>query len=250
MFVDLITDKVQIGSVYIVISGSTDGAITFWDLTETVESFMQRVSTIQPEKVIDCQRRPRTGRGSQGGRWWRSLTNCSSKACPPVSIGTVNTVKDSIDHNVASTAHGISSEDGSISCPSACSQSTDSFIMPEVQADDSLTGVAEIGPLHVLASVHRSGVNCLHVSNSKDGLNMKSESIYYILSGGDDQALHSFGFDLVLKPTNYTDGSTQLTDLNANDMLAGLVGKPTGILCHSLSITSNFLCFIGVPFAC
>eukprot|EP00268_Persea_americana_P040412 TRINITY_DN4014_c1_g1_i13.p1 TRINITY_DN4014_c1_g1~~TRINITY_DN4014_c1_g1_i13.p1 ORF type:complete len:1209 (+),score=238.90 TRINITY_DN4014_c1_g1_i13:677-4303(+) len=222
-------DKVQIGSVYIVISGSTDGAITFWDLTETVESFMQRVSTIQPEKVIDCQRRPRTGRGSQGGRWWRSLTNCSSKTCPPVSIGTVNTVKDSIDHNVASTAHGISSEDGSISCPNACSQSTDSFIMPEVQADDSLTGVAEIGPLHVLASVHRSGVNCLHVSNSKDGLNMKSESIYYILSGGDDQALHSFGFDLVLKPTNYTDGSTQLTDLNANDMLAGLVGKPTGL---------------------
>lgn len=234
MFVDLITGKVQIGSVYIIISGSTDGSITFWDLTETVECFMQRVLTIQPEKVIDCQRRPRTGRGSQGGRWWRSLTNRSSKTVLPVAMGMVNTIEDSNDHNVSSTAHGISPEDDPINCPRVCSQTTDSLTMPEMQTDDSLTGVIEVGPLHVLTSVHQSGVNCLHVSNSKDHPNMKSKSVNYVLSGGDDQALHCFGFDFVLQLTNHKDRSSQLTDIMANDMLSGLTGEPTGILCHSL----------------
>ncbi|XVF80749.1 hypothetical protein PTKIN_Ptkin15bG0100100 [Pterospermum kingtungense] len=71
--------SIQIGNQYIVISGATDGSIAFWDITENVEMFVQRVSSLNIEKFIDCQKRPRTGRGSQGGRQWRSLNSSMSK---------------------------------------------------------------------------------------------------------------------------------------------------------------------------
>ena len=61
------------GRVYLVLSGSTDGSITFWDRTESVENFVRYVSNSKVDKHIDCQKRPRTGRGSQGGRWWKAL---------------------------------------------------------------------------------------------------------------------------------------------------------------------------------
>lgn len=41
---------------------------------------MQLLVEIQPQTLIDCQTRPKTGRGSCGGRKWRSLTNYSSKS--------------------------------------------------------------------------------------------------------------------------------------------------------------------------
>ncbi|KAJ4819986.1 WD repeat-containing protein 6 [Rhynchospora pubera] len=64
---------------YIIISGATDGSITFWDLTRFINNFMQLIAEIQPQTLIDCQTRPKTGRGSCGGRKWRSLANYSSK---------------------------------------------------------------------------------------------------------------------------------------------------------------------------
>ncbi|XP_078169265.1 transducin family protein / WD-40 repeat family protein [Carex rostrata] len=66
------------GDRYVIISGATDGSITFWDLTQSINNFMQLVAEIQPQTLIDCQTRPKTGRGSCGGRKWRSLTNYSS----------------------------------------------------------------------------------------------------------------------------------------------------------------------------
>ena len=80
------------------ISGATDGSIAFWDLTGSIEAFMQRVSTLHVEKFIDCQKRPRTGRGSQGGRWWRSLSSSLSKR--RVGSGLVTTKGgDGTNHN-------------------------------------------------------------------------------------------------------------------------------------------------------
>uniref|UniRef100_A0A803M7A0 Transducin/WD40 repeat-like superfamily protein n=1 Tax=Chenopodium quinoa TaxID=63459 RepID=A0A803M7A0_CHEQI len=65
--------KMMTKNIYIIISGSTDGSIAFWDVTKSIETFMQRVSSLHLEKSIDFQKRPRTGRGSQGGRWWKSV---------------------------------------------------------------------------------------------------------------------------------------------------------------------------------
>uniref|UniRef100_A0A453JDB9 Uncharacterized protein n=1 Tax=Aegilops tauschii subsp. strangulata TaxID=200361 RepID=A0A453JDB9_AEGTS len=68
------------GDRYIIVSGSTDGSITLWDLTDTIHGFMELVSETKPHMVIDCQKRPKTGRGSQGGRRrWRPLANSSVK---------------------------------------------------------------------------------------------------------------------------------------------------------------------------
>ncbi|KAF7100212.1 hypothetical protein CFC21_101749 [Triticum aestivum] len=68
------------GDRYIIVSGSTDGSITLWDLTDTIHGFMELVSETKPHMVNDCQKRPKTGRGSQGGRRrWRPLANSSVK---------------------------------------------------------------------------------------------------------------------------------------------------------------------------
>ncbi|XP_078443680.1 transducin family protein / WD-40 repeat family protein [Wolffia australiana] len=130
---------------HIVISGSTDGSITLWDLTETVEHFMEFMQDLQPGKLSANQSRPRTGRGSQGGRWWRSSDPINPKNRPD--------------------------EAGII----------DDF-QSQPQDDDHCV----VAPLGVLASVHQSGVNCLHVT---EATRQAKELTFCIISGGDDQAI-------------------------------------------------------------
>ncbi|XP_058076183.1 uncharacterized protein LOC131224801 isoform X2 [Magnolia sinica] len=242
-------DKVQVRSMYIVISGSTDGSIAFWDLTETVECFMQRVLTLEPEKLIECQRRPRTGRGSQGGRWWRSLPNRSAKKGPSDAMDPVHIVGDSNGCDVTQAAGLVSSELGSdhSDVPTISTQSTaaDGFPVPEMQSDEYLAGVHEVWPAHIVNSVHQSGVNCLHVSNINDRHHSESERVYYVLSGGDDQALNCLGFDLALQPTNVDARPQQPTNVT-NHVLAGMVREPTelggtgmGSPCNRLRMLCN-----------
>ncbi|PWA96476.1 transducin family protein / WD-40 repeat family protein [Artemisia annua] len=145
-------DKSQTRNLFIVISGSTDGSIGFWDVTEKVETFMQNLSVLCQKDSSNFQKRPRTGRGSQGGRRWRSLDK-----------------------------------------PAATSETTDSDHMQE-QTSSNLSSSQEIDmiqPLHVLKNAHQSGVNCLHVSDAR---NTESCFSCYVVSGGDDQALHGFCF--------------------------------------------------------
>ncbi|CAA6653936.1 unnamed protein product [Spirodela intermedia] len=152
-------------NAHVIVSGSTDGNITLWDLTRTIEQFMQSMSELQPDKVTASQRRPRTGRGSQGGRWWRSLDHQNPKK---------------------GAAHGAE---------------------PEI-SDGGLSPMADkcelLLPLHVLASVHQSGVNCLHVSSVSQH---SEESAFCILSGGDDQALSCLFFGLTAE--NRSVGSSE-----------------------------------------
>ncbi|KAL5700386.1 hypothetical protein ACHQM5_025834 [Ranunculus cassubicifolius] len=161
-------ESIQVGCAYILISGSTDGSITFWDMTESVQRFMERLSEVQPQSYIDSQKRPRTGRGSQGGRWWRTLHNRLAKSDSEGVMGSID------------SGNTKSEED---------------------KADSSLE-ICNVEPFHVLNSVHQSGVNCLHVS-SKGGCDSVS-STYCVLSGGDDQALTCLTLDLSLE--NICDG--------------------------------------------
>ena len=136
------------------ISGATDGSIAFWDLTGSIEAFMQRVSTLHVEKFIDCQKRPRTGRGSQGGRWWRSLSSSLSKR--RVGSGLVTT-KGGDGTNLNKLNHVASGTEllinDSESSAVACSQATTSLQL-EVNTDDSSSETCEIRPLRVLNNVH------------------------------------------------------------------------------------------------
>ncbi|XP_024966186.1 uncharacterized protein LOC112506409 isoform X2 [Cynara cardunculus var. scolymus] len=156
-------DKSQIRSLFIVISGSTDGSISFWDLTETVEIFMRKVSVLQKEDCSNFQKRPRTGRGSQGGRRWRSLD--ISKEKPAVDTKTLeNDMQGQTSSNIGCAERSM-----------ATSQEIDM-----------------IWPFHHVNNVHQSGVNCLHVSYAT----RDCESCI-VISGGDDQALHCFCFDVM-----------------------------------------------------
>ncbi|KAJ9547579.1 hypothetical protein OSB04_020122 [Centaurea solstitialis] len=146
-------DKSEMRSLFIVISGSTDGSIGFWDLTEVVESFMRKVSVLQKEDCSTLRRRPRTGRGSQGGRQWRSLEEKPAKTL------------EKSDRTSSNIGLGSSEE------------------------------IDRIWGLHVVNNVHQSGVNCLHVSYDGESC--------IVISGGDDQALHCFYFDVMILESKY-----------------------------------------------
>uniref|UniRef100_A0A8R7VI10 WD repeat-containing protein 6 n=1 Tax=Triticum urartu TaxID=4572 RepID=A0A8R7VI10_TRIUA len=188
------------GDRYIIVSGSTDGTITLWDLTDTIHGFMQLVSETKPHMVIDCQKRPKTGRGSQGGRRrWRSLANSSVKkgneqALLP-SENNLNTSAAAVE-----ISHGTPGalENEVISTENTVS-STQSCDVPEVQ------------PLQMLTGVHQSGVNCLHVSEmERQSCSMPGMS-YCIISGGDDQAVQCFVFTL---------GSPQACSTNTSNIIS------------------------------
>ncbi|TKY61668.1 WD repeat-containing protein 6 [Spatholobus suberectus] len=189
--------NIQVGNVYIVISGSTDGSVAFWDLTDSVKAFMQRVSVCNVEKFFDCQKRPRTGRGSQGGRRCRSLSSDLSKKKQNSTLVTLK-ANDKTKSYMASDSEDIKM---------VCSQSTH-MAPPELEnkIDNSSVEICEIQPLCLLQNIHQSGVNCLHVSEIKGGQNTDNCHVYSIVSGGDDQALHHLMVELSPKSINLNDG--------------------------------------------
>ncbi|XP_052189497.1 uncharacterized protein LOC127799469 isoform X2 [Diospyros lotus] len=194
-------DNVHTGSLYLVISGYTDGSIAFWDLTERVDNFIQSVSDFQIEKSIDCQRRPRTGRGSQGGRWWKALGGSFASKSPCDNLSTGRTV-DKSDRSMLKTFEcGTPSK---FIRPDTCAATNDhcSYIAPLAQGktNDSSLESCMISPLQVLSNVHQSGVNCLHVSNVHNTIDSNFGHLYHVVSGGDDQAIDCLLFDLQILP--------------------------------------------------
>ncbi|KAJ6806159.1 uncharacterized protein M6B38_176215 [Iris pallida] len=199
------------GDAYIIISGSTDGSVTFWDLTETVEDFMLQIVTLEPEMLIDSQRRPKTGRGSQGGRWWKSLTGQSSGK----NYKDSSTKIESDYSTTGQSTENISSlrQSDSVNNQTRHSETSSYFLSSEIR---------KVRPFYVLNYVHQSGVNCLYVSEMKDRLQSDYGKTYCVLSGGDDQAVHYLAFDLTVKATNTTFSNIQD---HAQD---GTQGLPSG----------------------
>ncbi|XP_039161352.1 WD repeat-containing protein 6 isoform X2 [Eucalyptus grandis] len=181
-------ENVQIGNVYVVISGATDGSIAFWDLTESVEAFMRRLSNIHLEKFMDFQKRPRTGRGSQGGRWWRSLSKIACKEQPINDPFTAKAIKE-LNRKLT----------GGVACGSSSSM-LDASPELDSNAANSSFEIIEVNPFHVLNGVHQSGVNCLHVCETKQGQSSDGRFLYQLVSGGDDQALHLLKFEVLVQP--------------------------------------------------
>ncbi|XP_065001018.1 uncharacterized protein LOC135634570 isoform X1 [Musa acuminata AAA Group] len=194
----VVTDSAQIGNAYFLISGSTDGSITFWDLTEAVGFFMHQVLDVEPQMFIDCQRRPQTGRGSQGGRRWRSLANLSSEKRSRNSEGINNVTNLNDCENEFETSS---------------TSENDQTIYPLGIKLNMASELHEIQPLHVLNSVHQSGINCLHVSKM-ECWGPKSERAYCVISGGDDQSLHLLGFSLQVELTDQGCGCSKPTCRN------------------------------------
>ncbi|PKI35559.1 hypothetical protein CRG98_044013 [Punica granatum] len=188
--------KTPMRNLYVVISGATDGSIAFWDLTGSIEAFMDRLSTLHLENLIDCQKRPRTGRGSQGGRWWRSLNSRFPKKAPRKDSETAKS-QEAANGNVLDDASCRSSLFDDSSCCTSEASKAESPKLEKKSADNSVVEISEISPLYILNSVHQSGVNCLHVSEAKHGQCSDGGSMYCIVSGGDDQALHCLTFEVL-----------------------------------------------------
>ncbi|KAK8509757.1 hypothetical protein V6N13_093606 [Hibiscus sabdariffa] len=191
--------NIEISNLYLVISGATDGSIAFWDITESVETFVNRVSSLNIEKFIDCQKRPRTGRGSQGGRQWRSLNSSMSKRRFGGNSVTKNAGDvDNTDSHVTSCT---SSELNDLEKSSKnCSQAEHNTLLePESIRNDPVAEIYEIQPIHVMNNVHQSGVNCLHLSG--DFRDSENCFLLNIVSGGDDQALHYLRLKLTKQST-------------------------------------------------
>ena len=177
-------------NTYIVISGSTDGSVAFWDVTESVEAFMQRVSCLHVEKSIDFQKRPRTGRGSQGGRWWKSVDAAVTAKGTSTDFTMMNengvSSDNALDNQSSSAVILKDPKMSSFPKEIASSRSRENF-------DDFSSRVSEIKPLHVLPNAHQSGVNCLHLCSQL----LQNSLRYNIVSGGDDQALSFLQFVVV-----------------------------------------------------
>lgn len=184
---------------------------------------MGRLSALQMEDYIDCQKRPRTGRGSQGGRWWRSLGSRVLKKKKPgcsVSGAPIEKTDDNTQRNVIFKPSSIltHSERNEITS----SQGVDpASLESEVSTEDSSLETCKIWPLHTFNNVHQSGVNCLHVSDVKHNRGSDSGFLFYVISGGDDQALHCLRFDLALLlsvqyPENGTPDLSSFTESEAS----------------------------------
>lgn len=180
--------------VYLLISGATDGSIGFWDVTKCVEAFVKQVSSIHIEKYIDCQLRPRTGRGSQGGRKWKLLGSKISKRAQENS----NSVGEAAEEDPASSLELTNDH------PQENGKNEDA---------DSLPETSEIKTSHVVKNAHQSGVNCLHVSRSNSSPSYGNGLMFNVISGGDDQALHCLSFN-ILSSSNNRATISEIMDLN------------------------------------
>lgn len=189
------------GDRYLIASGSTDGSITFWNLTETIHGFMQLISETQPHMSIDYQKRPRTGRGSQGGRRrWRPLAYALKKRDGDISPSDGSNLGSLKADESSSEASGV--ENTQIIVHEASDGSN-----TEMPSSTQSCDIPELRPMHLLSGVHQSGVNCLHISYSTP------DKSYCIISGGDDQAVQCFNFRVV----SLEDCLTTTTRLNSHD---------------------------------
>lgn len=240
-------DNVQTGSIFLAISGSTDGSISFWDLTESVENFLRSVPAMELEKSIDCQKRPRTGRGSQGGRWWKATASGISTKNPGDNSTTARKFEGTGKSTLNTVTCGTPSKlTGSLSGVPACTQPICAASLTEVKSADSSFDMCRILPLQVLNNVHQSGVNCLHVSNIQ-GSRGSFGSLCYVMSGGDDQALHCIRFDMQMLPIS------QYPENKDQGIVHGISGSEiTNSFMHSIQNRNyriRFLCRDKVPSA-
>ncbi|XP_057790304.1 uncharacterized protein LOC131007161 isoform X2 [Salvia miltiorrhiza] len=200
----------QTGSLYLAITGSTDGSIAIWDLTECIENFMRQTAGFQMENCIDFQKRPRTGRGSQGGRWWRSIDSNKPKKRPgncklrekannrSVSDGRMESSNETEDH-VHGTSETSMFEQSDDHVPLKVDNQTS--LVSGRKADYLSPQTSVLEAMQVLDAIHQSGVNCLFVSEIKNQRFHDSMFTFYVVSGGDDQAINCLRCDLELDPT-------------------------------------------------
>lgn len=217
---------------------------------------MHQVSSLKLKDYIDCQKRPRTGRGSQGGRRWRSSgTDIFKKKSSDEHTSENHLKKEKQDNAsifVTSAEKSGKSIQNHVLHPTSemlySQQNTDAchqvrnhaIIASEETFDNSSFGTCEIAPLHILNNVHQSGVNCLHVSDVKNLNVSEGRSTHYVLSGGDDQALNCLRLDLTRKAVSHN-----YQGLDNEGCSASLLQNMNSCI-HTCQVQNYFMRFLSV----
>lgn len=189
------------------ITGSTDGSIGIWDLTECVENFMRQIASLEMENCIEFQKRPRTGRGSQGGRWWRSIDSHKPKKkpghCKLREKANIHSVSDERAESGNETENHVNGtlmfEQSNDHVP--LKVGNQASLVSGRKSDDLPPQTSVLEAMQVLDNIHQSGVNCLFVSDVKRNQRLPDSIFtFYVVSGGDDQAINCLRCDLELDP--------------------------------------------------
>lgn len=170
---------------------------------------MRQISGLEMENSMEFQKRPRTGRGSQGGRWWRSIDSHNAKKKPghcifreKANIHLVSAERTDSGNEMENHVHGTSetslSEQSHVHVPLQVGNQA-SFVSGR-KTDDLSPQTSVLVAVEVLDNIHQSGVNCLCVSDVKDHRLPKSMFSFYVVSGGDDQAINCLRCDLEINP--------------------------------------------------
>jgi len=187
-------------NAYLIISGATDGSIAVWDITNLVITFTKQMSSGVTSLTSSAamQLRPRTGRGSQGGRRFRSakqrqagLLKERKKADKNATVveGVVDFVGPIKDANVKENVEINEGSDANIKAS----------IRDAVQDEDVSEATGSLPyqssvllPLYTFAAAHQSGVNCLSAAKVAG----RRDSEVVVVSGGDDQRIHVLKFEI------------------------------------------------------
>lgn len=187
-------------NMYLIISGATDGSIAVWDITSLVVTFTrQMVSGMQSlTSSTGIQLRPRTGRGSQGGRRSRSKKQRQAglsrdKKNLEASKNVVEREFDVVSPNNDVAKEKLNTTEGAV----ADSKADIGAAVPVEdlsKATESFTYQSSVlYPLCTFTEAHQSGVNCLSAATVIG----KRDSEVVVVSGGDDQSLHVLRFELI-----------------------------------------------------
>ena len=192
-----------------IVSGATDGSIAIWDVTNFIVTITKQISsgTLNLKHSSEAPLRPRTGRGSQGGRRWRSCKQGLQKNRKSrersLNIAETSVVEDNLeDEDITEPYEGHNAREGA-------EFTTFTANLGGVDVDTKMNLEGEIRsckgelsdeggryeasilyPLHTFTCAHLSGVNCLSVAKAVGG----RPSEYVVVSGGDDQSLHVINF--------------------------------------------------------
>jgi WD40 repeat protein len=185
-------------NAYLIVSGATDGSIAVWDITNLIITFTKHMLSGVASLAFSAgtQLRPRTGRGSQGGRRFRSAkqrqaglprdkkkieksANAVESLVDEFSSKADVNVKESLDITEVAEAN-FEADIGSSARVNDVSEETGS--LPQKSS--------VLHPLCTFTEAHQSGVNCL--SAAKVAGDKDSEVV--VVSGGDDQRIHVLRF--------------------------------------------------------
>lgn len=173
-------------NAYLIVSGATDGSIAVWDITNLVITFTKQMLSGVVSSA-GTQLRPRTGRGSQGGRRFRNAKQ--QQAGLPKESKNATVVEGAVD--IVSPIKDVNVEENAETNEGA-DANTEARIGTAVQAEDTTGSLpyqsSLLLPLYTFAAAHQSGVNCLSAA--------KRDSEVVVVSGGDDQRIHVLRFEI------------------------------------------------------